>query len=793
MHFRYLYRCLVSGVLVVGAACSDASGSASPEAEPPEPTFVRVEADDLAETSTSSSLADLVPPAQAGAPWTIVGSLLDPDLGEFTAAVWTSADAATWQRVDVPPADPEVSEAFAALAVHGAGRMAAGGIGAGADADAGFWREVDGGWQRLDVPGTDGDGRQAATRLVTDGTRALALGFENVDGEGRPLLWFTPDGEEWQSVDGGPGGVFDATGDESVLDIGLGPAGLVAVGNRSSDAGSEGLAWSSTDGVEWAPVDLPAADGAAQWSLQSVAVADGYTIGGSATISHQGTVPLVWRSADGRSWSNPTPLPLHDNGRFSTNGVAVDRLAATPDGWVASGGDWMPHVWQSTDGSAWTLAPDLTDTYFPDGVDLGDVDAAGGLVVALGSPPAVLRLSDGAWEVSEGAEMPNGGAAPQAGAVSVAGDSVVVGGRRTGASTSERFASSTGAVWTRAADGTWRRRTIGLDAGPVHDLVATATGVVAVGMEQRLGAMRRGGANFGPDGVVWTRDEDEHWTRIGTEALPPFGSTPDGPYDGAEPPSTAPVGGPGNSWLDAVVPVGQGWIAVGGTFVEDGSGGFQGDGLVVASSDGLSWGGEDAAAGGVGDQSFDGACVAPDGSVVAVGSSSDRSGGSAVVRHRDPQGVWVAGAPEGGGAFAEESHSVWDCAASEDGYVVVGEVDAGRNDDAAVWTSSDGITWARLDDDLFGGAGDQSAAAVVALPSGGWLVGGADDSSGDEDAALWRIDADGEVTRRDAGEAALGGRGDQRVYDLAVVDDGLVVVGADHLRVGLWESPVVDR
>ena len=54
-----------------------------------------------------------------------------------------------------------------------------------------------------------------------------------------------------------------------------------------------------------------------------------------------------------------------------------------------------------------------------------------------------------------------------------------------------------------------------------------------------------------------------------------------------------------------------------------------------------------------------------------------------------------------------------------------------------------------------------------------------------DNAALWQIDPDGDITRPDAGEAALGGRGGQHVYDMAVVDDGLVVVGSDHLRIGL--------
>lgn len=794
MQFRTFCACLVSGTLAVGSACTGASEGATPETDPPEPTFLRAEAENLAHTFMTSSLGDLVPPTQAGAPWTVVGSILDPDVGESTAAVWSSVDAETWERTDVPPADPEVSESFAALVAHPAGRLAVGGVGSGSTADAAFWREVDGAWQRLEVPGAAGDGVQSVSDVVTDGTGILALGFENVDGDGRPLLWFSADGTEWQAVDGGSGGTFDTEGDEAVVDIASGPSGFVAVGYRDGESDVDGLAWISADGVEWQPAEIPSPEGATHWSLSSVAAAPGgYSIGGSVTTAGVGTRPAVWRSADGRSWSPPSSLPLHDDGPSAPAGFGVDHVTATADGWLATGGRWLPHVWQSADGASWNLAPDVTDVYFPEGVRIGDIDGAGGVVVAVGSPSAVLRLAGGSWHVREGAPFPSGGAEPYVGSVTVSGETVIVGGGRDAPASSDRFGPSTGAVWTRGADGTWERHTIGLDAGPVHDVVATSAATFAVGIEQRLGAVRRGGDNYGPDAVVWARQDDDSWQRIGTAPLPPVGSSPDGPFEGAEPPSAPPLGGPGNTFLNEAVPLGGGWIAVGGAYADDAGGVWQGDGLVVASGDGTSWGGEDAAAGGPGDQQFNGVCAAPDGSAVAVGTSSDRADGEMFVRHRDPQGVWSVGAAEGGGSFADQGHSAITCAAAEDGYIVVGEVENGDDTDAAAWTSPDGVTWTRLDDDALGGDGDQSASAVVAVPSGGWLLGGGDDSGGDDDAALWRIDPDGDVTRRDAGEDALGGRGDQHVYDIAVVGDGLVVVGSDHLRIGLWESPVIDR
>jgi hypothetical protein len=52
----------------------------------------------------------------------------------------------------------------------------------------------------------------------------------------------------------------------------------------------------------------------------------------------------------------------------------------------------------------------------------------------------------------------------------------------------------------------------------------------------------------------------------------------------------------------------------------------------------------------------------------------------------------------------------------------------------------------------------------------------------------------GDVSRRDTGEPALGGPGEQSVTNLTVDDRGHVTVaGTDYGRAGLWESDVLDR
>jgi hypothetical protein len=71
------------------------------------------------------------------------------------------------------------------------------------------------------------------------------------------------------------------------------------------------------------------------------------------------------------------------------------------------------------------------------------------------------------------------------------------------------------------------------------------------------------------------------------------------------------------------------------------------------------------------------------------------------------------------------------------GLVAVGS-DGSGDEDAAVWTSVDGLTWSRVPDDesVLGGVRSQMMLSVIDREQG--LVGvGRDDVDGDRDAAVW--------------------------------------------------------
>ncbi len=71
------------------------------------------------------------------------------------------------------------------------------------------------------------------------------------------------------------------------------------------------------------------------------------------------------------------------------------------------------------------------------------------------------------------------------------------------------------------------------------------------------------------------------------------------------------------------------------------------------------------------------------------------------------------------------------------GLVAVGGDESG-DENAAVWTSPDGVAWTRVshDDVVFGGAGNQMMLGVTVNKSG-LVVVGRDDLGGDRDAAVW--------------------------------------------------------
>jgi hypothetical protein len=257
-------------------------------------------------------------------------------------------------------------------------------------------------------------------------------------------------------------------------------------------------------------------------------------------------------------------------------------------------------------------------------------------------------------------------------------------------------------------------------------------------------------------------------------------ASPDGITWSRVPHDEAVFGGPDYQEMWSVVAAGPGLIAVG----LDGSGGDW-DAAVWASPDGTTWSrvtGNEAAFGGAGRQGMEGVVVGGPG-LVAFGFDSSDSDYDAAV-WTSPDGLVWARVPDPAGLFSgPDDQEARGLAAGGPGLVMVG-VDYAQDDGyMAVWTSPDGTTWSQVpfDPAIFGGPDAQLANAVAAV-EGGLVAVGTDYQSGEGDAAVW-VSPDGVTWLRVAhDEAVFGGAGDQAMVSVALL--GTVLVAAGHDSVG---------
>jgi hypothetical protein len=142
-----------------------------------------------------------------------------------------------------------------------------------------------------------------------------------------------------------------------------------------------------------------------------------------------------------------------------------------------------------------------------------------------------------------------------------------------------------------------------------------------------------------------------------------------------------------------------------------------------------------------------------------------------------------------GGEDFQEMHSV---AVGAPGLVAVGDDgDPYRDINAAVWTSPDGVTWARVfqSDNELGGSGSQHMYSVTAGGLG-FVAVGSEWSGGDEDAAVWTSPDGFTWTRVPHDESVFGGEGGQCMNSVAAGGPGLVVVGHEVQDPENWDAAV---
>jgi hypothetical protein len=220
---------------------------------------------------------------------------------------------------------------------------------------------------------------------------------------------------------------------------------------------------------------------------------------------------------------------------------------------------------------------------------------------------------------------------------------------------------------------------------------------------------------------------------------------------------------------------GPGLVAVG----EDRSRDFDdGDVAVWTSVDGITWSRvpHDEAVFATGQVTS--VTSAESGLVVAVGNEGTDGGDDAAV-WTSVDGITWSRVPHDAAVFgvaAMQSVTVGGL-----GFVAVGPAGSGDDHDAAAWTSVDGITWSRVphDEEAFGGAAMQS----VTVGGPGLVAVGHEGSDGGDDAVVW-TSVDGITWSRVPDDNASFATG--VVFSVTVGGPGFVAVGSDDGAAAVW-------
>jgi hypothetical protein len=185
----------------------------------------------------------------------------------------------------------------------------------------------------------DGEAAFRGAGLVTTAAAAgpsgyVIVGRQVTGGRTTAAAWSAPGLTGWQRATNAQPGALDGTGNRQMNAVAATGNGFVAVGSD----GTRPMAWLSASGRSWSAVTLPLPGGAASAELNYVA-ADGNTVAavGTETTADGRRLPFAAVSAnDGSTWS-PTSLPLPKGGSG-----AVTALTAAGGGFTATGTEGQP-------------------------------------------------------------------------------------------------------------------------------------------------------------------------------------------------------------------------------------------------------------------------------------------------------------------------------------------------------------------------------------------------------------------------------------------------------------------
>jgi hypothetical protein len=276
------------------------------------------------------------------------------------AAIWTSADGASWARARFSGgvARPGLQR-LSSVAAGGKGWVAVGDGGGPqrkplvlASADGQLWEQAD------TAPAFAAAGRP----LATYGAAAGPSGYVVVGEDGTSgAVWFSTDLRNWQR--GGGVGRNDLTAapkaNRWLRAAAAGTFGFVAVGGVQDPSVRNGpsqrpAVWTSADGLKWKLQQLPLPAGVPGGWLTQVAAKGGTLVAQGNPGEGTQAAPLSYVSTDGGKTWRESALP----GAGAQGPARVSAVAATPRGFTVTGttgkaGSADVVTWTSANGTGW--------------------------------------------------------------------------------------------------------------------------------------------------------------------------------------------------------------------------------------------------------------------------------------------------------------------------------------------------------------------------------------------------------------------------------------------------------
>ena len=261
----------------------------------------------------------------------------------IAAAVWQSADGATWTAVDDPTFHDPTQLRFSAVVPWRDGYVVAGHLGGLIGPNrAAFWTvDASSAWSRVPDGPAMADARVTDLAVADDGA-LIAVG---VAGDAKTatgaVVWRSTDGRRWSR-----------TGDDAALSgavmsaLTVTPTGLVAVG--SNLASTKAVVWRSPDGVSWTQVpDAAALDNfGLKIEMRDVAwTPAGLVAGGHYLFGTQFPAAAVWTSPNGLDWTRAPDVAAFSQGKVQ--GVTAGGPGMVAVGDFGSPDFSIPTIWVS--------------------------------------------------------------------------------------------------------------------------------------------------------------------------------------------------------------------------------------------------------------------------------------------------------------------------------------------------------------------------------------------------------------------------------------------------------------